>query len=453
MICSVLRSKDTNEIEQVLAPNGDDSILFSDINKLVPEKENSLRLWAQTYTKTFLSWFQNGKKDVNGEALLDGELFTNEKGEQKSLYNRGSFLSKNNDISIEKKPAELLLPYGKEGTPYQFEIKRNNSPIGDVHVVEDNGILSVYDTQLKEKGNNNGTYAYLKIAEYAKNNNLTFTSDVLEDVSDAAKALWNRFVQTGQAQLEGNRYVFTGDVNKVTDNIYAEVPDSLVNYNLKSVEILNSPKADEIFRKGDKNSWSIEKILQELQIPKEQQELIKGFNTRNREQILTSLLANYSYTVEINTAKEKPIQNNSTNQFNFNGFAYRQGFSSGQNAQTKIFDKVKINNINAQPWDADFLTDEEYTITEEEYKKAKKEAGLDEGQPSQHYSNLTVPGGTNYTENEILTPNITPSIKGHAQFATDKGIGWTRTDDRVDQIDDYFIIQELQKSGLLKIEC
>jgi len=78
-----------------------------------------------------------------------------------------------------------------------------------------------------------------------------------------------------------------------------------VDYQLKAVDILKSPKADEIFRKGDKNNWTIEKIMQELAIPKEQQELIKSFNTRNREEILTSLLANYSYAVEINTALDK----------------------------------------------------------------------------------------------------------------------------------------------------
>ena len=50
------------------------------------------------------------------------------------------------------------------------------------------------------------------------------------------------------------------------------------------------------------------------------------------------------------------------------------------------------------------------------------------GLPTQHYSNLTVPGGTNYTENEIVTPDITPNIKGHAQFSTDKGIGWFRSE-------------------------
>ena len=45
-----------------------------------------------------------------------------------------------------------------------------------------------------------------------------------------------------------------------------------------------------------------------------------------------------------------------------------------------------------------------------------------------YYENLSVPGGTNYKENEISTPLITPSIKGHAQFATPNGIGWFRSD-------------------------
>lgn len=51
------------------------------------------------------------------------------------------------------------------------------------------------------------------------------------------------------------------------------------------------------------------------------------------------------------------------------------------------------------------------------------------GDNTAHYSNMTVPGGTNYTENEIRTPDITPSIKGHAEFSTDQGIGWFRSDE------------------------
>ena len=103
-------------------------------------------------------------------------------------------------------------------------------------------------------------------------------------------------------------------------------------------------------------------------------------------EIASAIAANYSYTVEINIAKGKS----------------RSGFY------------------------------EEY----EEYE----EVG-DETTPTQYYSNLTVPGGTNYTENEIATPGITPSIKGHAQFATDKGIGWFRSDEKSqlkDRASNYF---------------
>jgi len=47
---------------------------------------------------------------------------------------------------------------------------------------------------------------------------------------------------------------------------------------------------------------------------------------------------------------------------------------------------------------------------------------------SKDYEMLTVSGGINYEENEIKTPQITPSIKGHASFSTDQGIGWFRSD-------------------------
>lgn len=52
-----------------------------------------------------------------------------------------------------------------------------------------------------------------------------------------------------------------------------------------------------------------------------------------------------------------------------------------------------------------------------------------DGMLSTHYSDLTVPGGTHYRENEIRTPSITPSIKGHAIFASPQGIGWFRSDE------------------------
>lgn len=74
---------------------------------------------------------------------------------------------------------------------------------------------------------------------------------------------------------------------------------------------------------------------------------------------------------------------------------------------------------------------------------------------TQYYSNLTVPGGTNYTENEIATPAITPSIKGHAQFSTDKGIGWGRWDEKIQytEKDIDSLIDILKNSGQLEINC
>ena len=156
-----------------------------------------------------------------------------------------------------------------------------------------------------------------------------------------------------------------------------------ISYVLKAVDILSSDKAKQVFAKGQKNNWSLDKILTELQVPKEQKQIILDKGLNNREEIITSLLADNSFVVEINQGKEKVI---------------------------------------ISPTDRELI---------ESNGKAKSKVSF---KPSQYYSNLTVPGGTNYTENEIATPDITPNIKGHAQFATDNGIGWFRSDDKADRI-------------------
>ena len=177
-----------------------------------------------------------------------------------------------------------------------------------------------------------------------------------------------------------------------------------VSYVLKSLSILQSTKAQELFEKGYKNNWSLDKILTELQIPKEQKQIILDSGKNSREEIITDLLANYSYTIEINTAKEG----------------------------TNYFTEERTNHKTGETY---------YPILEEKTNKEITRFGNEEAAAkylnkiyynnTQYYSNLTVPGGTNYTENEIATPAITPSIKGHAQFATDNGIGWFRSDEQV----------------------
>lgn len=186
-----------------------------------------------------------------------------------------------------------------------------------------------------------------------------------------------------------------------------DIPTSTqVAYTLDAVKKLSTPKADEIFAKGQKNNWDLNKILTELQLQKEQKELILSTGLTTKEAIVDSLLNNFSFTVEVNTATSKD-------------FFYRIDISEyldhqGEPQQDEIF-SVELPDGTIQQ------------ITEQEFKAAKENA---EVKLTQHYANMTVPGGTNYTENEIRTPDITPSIKGHAAFSTDKGIGWFRSDEQ-----------------------
>jgi len=85
---------------------------------------------------------------------------------------------------------------------------------------------------------------------------------------------------------------------------YSQADQNKVDFGLKSIEILQSDKAFQIFAKGEKNKWDLNKILNELQIPKEQKQLILDLNITDREQLAVELSTQMSYTIEINTAKE-----------------------------------------------------------------------------------------------------------------------------------------------------
>lgn len=186
----------------------------------------------------------------------------------------------------------------------------------------------------------------------------------------------------------------------------SEYSISPVNALPKAVEILASDKAKALFAKGSKSMWPLTKILGELQIPKNQIDLILSTGKTTPEDIIMDLLTNYSYTIEINTAKQKKGEYDETDLDNFDPDYRQQNTSTG--------------NENAQ-----------------------------------YYSNLTVPGGTNYTENEIATPAITPSIKGHAQFASDNGLMWSRTDERVkyEEQDIDNLLKIMENSKILQIKC
>ena len=182
--------------------------------------------------------------------------------------------------------------------------------------------------------------------------------------------------------------------------------------------------------------------------PKNQIDLLKEHIAQNNiteintNSLITSLLSEMSYTVEINTAKEsmsdsKLQELNIKKEFqkdNFRYFSDNEGYWKFDNtidAKDRKLEKIDLSD----------------------YVKAYRESI--EKSPTQHYSNLTVPGGTNYTEQEISTPLITPSIKGHAAFSTDSGIGWFRTDDKQNYTEQDIdtLIDNMIKSGVLQKNC
>jgi len=179
-----------------------------------------------------------------------------------------------------------------------------------------------------------------------------------------------------------------------------------VNYSLKIVETLGK------INRGTFETSKLQGWLNDLQkqgVSNQQLELFKEVAKpgMTKDEIAVAIAAAYSYTVDINIATE-PIEsaNVGYDRFTLNGDDY-----------SKIDTYRKNGNV---------ITKEEYNLATEQYKKTENLGDRN----TQYYSNLSVPGGINYTEQEIATPEITPSIKGHAQFATDQGIGWFRSDEK-----------------------
>lgn len=192
--------------------------------------------------------------------------------------------------------------------------------------------------------------------------------------------------------------------------------DNKVNY---SLAIVNSLYSDKV-RQPNKNFQGFINDLTKLGTSKEQLELLKDNYKEGdtKDDLITKLLANNSYTVEVNTSRTtEPIGGYSA--------VILQQDEDG-NPTFRLHNNFYFINNNKYYQD----TGEETTeIGKIRFEELMKQVIPTNEHNSNFYSNLTVPGGTNYTENEIATPDIIPSIKGHAQFATDKGIGWFRSDE------------------------
>lgn len=208
--------------------------------------------------------------------------------------------------------------------------------------------------------------------------------------------------------------------------------DASIDYNFKSVDVIlsNLPKVKRWESSISDPTVLWTKIQRDLGISKAQVDLISVSEGDSVEEKITNFLANYAYTVEIETTKEGPIRSGYGSQdesyFVYNGYTYEDiGEGAFEGKRYYRVEEVDTNNNYVDP--ARYIY-----ITKEEFDQAKERVAV-QGLPAntQTYSNLTVPGGTNYTENEIKTPQITPNITGHAEFATKQGIGWFRSDEQV----------------------
>ena len=177
--------------------------------------------------------------------------------------------------------------------------------------------------------------------------------------------------------------------------------------------------------------------IQQLGVPKEQLELLKNSDGNTIEEKLTNLIANYSYTIEINTAK-----NNNLNHFD--------------NLQLELGNSlwVIVNDELIDVWNND---DNVYTLENapdeiKEYFNNFKNNNTN----TAYYSDLTVPGGTNgsYREQNFETPLIKVP-KSHAQFNTKNTIGFNRNDDRqiYTEKDIDSLLEIMKKSGVLEVKC
>lgn len=309
---------------------------------------------------------------------------------------------KNQGITTDKKLTadgiKLLERLEKIGLVYKTNAK----------LIDDTQVSKIYNTKI---------YEYDKpLYEF----NLNWSrSQITPQQKQQAISIYSQYLeQNPNGSVEG----FKEFVNNRQNNgiQLQDLSNNQVNYTLKVISIIsnNLSTVNRWFKQLDNTDLFWNKVQQKLQIPKEQLELLKNSEGNTIEEKLLNFASKYSYVIEINTAKYiSNIYKNPQNDFAikdeydnwiryiFDGKTYRKDYAS------------RYPNINI-------------IISKDEFDTAKRKYIEDHTENSQHYADLTVPGGTNYTENEIATPLITPYIKGHAKFSTDNGIGWFRSDDK-----------------------
>lgn len=199
-----------------------------------------------------------------------GTVVVFDPGDIKSVFNRGSFITEDNNLSLDIKRDDYN-PDEEGGEIWKIDVIESGQNVGKVMLENDGTNLTIFDTEIRGGDEvNTGTNAYLQMADQATKAGLTFRSDVIESklrpMSDGAKNLWNRFVRTGQAVIQGGRYVFTGNSENVYRNIYSslesqtqsskagEITQQKVIRFLNQIGFTNIQKVKNLFHNGQQIS-------------------------------------------------------------------------------------------------------------------------------------------------------------------------------------------------------
>jgi hypothetical protein len=162
--------------------------------------------------------------------------------------------------------------------------------------------------------------------------------------------------------------------------------------------------------------------LKKFGAPQVQIDLLKdyisknGITTATKGDLLAAIASEMSYTIEVRLSEDLKTER-TTIYGDFADIFFEANGSRYTGGQSVSFE--------GDPMDMQYFKDGK-SISEEEFFEAQKTA---QKIPTRIYEKMSVPGGTNYRENEIRTPGIIPAITGHAQFATKEGIGWFRSDE------------------------
>lgn len=321
------------------------------------------------------------------------------------------------------------------------------------------GDMPTYEDYTKQYPNKVNLRKELKI--YKKEVSDLQKNMILKRLGNLNKRLGTKhsiqFNQVGQANLYTYKISENYGENPDQGKLFANPQDNQVNYNLKVVSKVqdNLQKILQWEKQVQNPPVFWEKLQRDLGIPKDQVELLKNSEGKNIEEKLVNFLANYSYIVEINTAKDSregrgdipyrqldELNNGKLPDFlsthtNFNGllpnsvnvFVHNNKLVIWQNGDYDNLVKniiqgesqnqhgVKfwiLKNEIAQPLIDKYKADLEKEIEQDKVRKINPPN-------SQYYSNLTVPGGTNYTENKIETPGVEVQEKPKG-ITTKKGV-------------------------------